>query len=319
MTTAVIYIFRCPRGRVYAGKTTRGVEAWPHRGRGPLPSGYVGSGRAWKAIFRKHGPACEWRVLWTGPEAEVWQVERRVIRLTRRVFGNRCVNFKDGGDGFTSEDVHRSWADPGYRAKNLASTRAARADPEYRAYVSAASKAAHDFRADTELAAAHNLYGSKRTPIVLPPEPVGFRPGRWAWIEVLATHFGSAPFSTAEASRLLGIKLSRVAATLRNPLVQCVTEQLSDRVWRINPRPLTNPRPCFGPKRQAQLDRVRAELGEEFTLDGWRQVTGGKASRTVLDATTSGLLERIAPGRYRFTLAQATAAEHTAALGVAAE
>lgn len=216
-------------------------------------------------------------------------------------------------------------------------------------------------------------------PVTLPPKPLGCNQSRWQTIEALAAHLGGAPFSIPETAELLGCDPGRIKAAISNRPTRHLFERLAPCVWRINPSPLANPR--FGPKRQAQLDRAQAELGEEFSRDEWlalglldgtlskataagvleRAITGryrfmvdadiaeprltlpgqaqldraraelgeafttaqwkalglhGLALRTF---TAAGLLERIAPGCYRFTSARATAAEHTAASAIAAE
>lgn len=140
-TTAVIYIFRCPKGRVYAGwrgVSPEALRAWPHRGRGYLPDGYKGSGEAWKGVARKHKAALVWRILARvdGTRADVDAAERWAIRLTRAVFGRLCLNHLDGGNGFSSNDAKWQRAalllDPGHRERATAANRAIHARPGFK-------------------------------------------------------------------------------------------------------------------------------------------------------------------------------------------
>lgn len=133
-TTAVIYIFQCPKGRVYAGRRSVSPEAlrcWPNRGHGPLPDGYVGSGKAWQAVARRHGAALVWRIVArvAGDRDAANAAERRAIRLARAVWGRKCLNVADGGDGQTREAMQRYWADPASANRNRAAIVAARGDP----------------------------------------------------------------------------------------------------------------------------------------------------------------------------------------------
>lgn len=130
--TAVIYIFRCPKGRVYVGRRSvsqEALRAWPGHGVNRLPDGYAGSGKAWQAIHRRHGPMCVWRIVARveGDRGAVNKAERRAVRLARALFGQRCVNIREGGDGMTSADAQALASDP----KRLAGLRARHADPEY--------------------------------------------------------------------------------------------------------------------------------------------------------------------------------------------
>lgn len=144
----VIYIFRSPSGRSYVGRravTARALRTWPRCGTGSLPDGYTGSGKVWGAIHRRHGPACQWRILArvTGTRAEADAVERRAVRLARAVFGGNCVNIRGGGDGWNSREAREivagREADPGAASRNRASLALVRADwnasPEGRAHI----------------------------------------------------------------------------------------------------------------------------------------------------------------------------------------
>lgn len=143
---AVIYIFRCPKGRVYAGRRTVSPEAlrcWPNRGAGPLPDGYRGSGKAWQRVARKHGDALVWRIVARvdGTRQDADRAERRAVALTRAVFGRLCLNLRDGGQGMSSRDARALWADPDYAGRTGAAIREAFLQPEVRAKVAAASHA----------------------------------------------------------------------------------------------------------------------------------------------------------------------------------
>lgn len=147
--TAVIYAFRSPRsGATYIGKHQCDPEGWPRRGTGSLPDGYRGSGVVVGHIHRRHGAAVEWRILAVvdGDKDLVNRAERRAVRLARHLWADRCVNIREGGDGFTSAEARASlkamWADTQHRAFiSATSSTAAKAqwsDPEYAAKVSAA-------------------------------------------------------------------------------------------------------------------------------------------------------------------------------------
>ncbi len=135
---AVIYIFMCPKGCVYAGRRTVSPEAlrfWPNRGTGPLPDGYAGSGKAWQRVARKHRDALVWRIVARvdGTRQDADRAERRAIRLTRALFGRLCLNIFDGGQGFTSEDARAvgamNAADPLWSARNRAHLQKLNSDP----------------------------------------------------------------------------------------------------------------------------------------------------------------------------------------------
>lgn len=103
---AVIYAFRSPvSGAVYVGKHTvhfLDLAEWSRAGVGPLPDGYLGSGRRWLRTATEEGSAAvEWRILARvdGTQAEINSAERRAIRLARASFGPLCLNHKNGGGG----------------------------------------------------------------------------------------------------------------------------------------------------------------------------------------------------------------------------
>lgn len=137
----VIYLFVSPSGRAYAGRHTCQHEGWPRRGSGALPSGYTGSGKLWQNVARKHGPAIRWIILRRfGPDAaraDIDAAERRAIRLVRAIWGERCVNVLEGGEGSTRADALRMWSCPEFAEK----VRAAHADPKSKAKMGAAAKA----------------------------------------------------------------------------------------------------------------------------------------------------------------------------------
>lgn len=142
---AVIYAFRSPgSGATYIGKHQCDPEGWPRRGTGPLPDGYRGSGVVVGHFHRRHGAAVQWRILAVvaGDRDAVNAAERRAIRLARTSLGRRCVNKADGGDGQTREAALRMAADPDWREKVRAATKAGWANPEVRAKQSAAQKLA---------------------------------------------------------------------------------------------------------------------------------------------------------------------------------
>lgn len=147
---AVIYIFRCPRGRVYAGRHTVSPEAlrcWPSRGAGPLPDGYAGSGTAWQAVARRHRAVLVWRIVARveGSHAALIVAEQRAIRLARAVFGKGCLNVHEGGDGFTSEQARaqaaRNYARPEYLEKLRTARLALSTDPHWREAITARNRA----------------------------------------------------------------------------------------------------------------------------------------------------------------------------------
>lgn len=142
----VIYLFVSPSGRAYAGRHTCQHEGWPRRGSGALPSGYRGSGKLWANVTRRHGSAIRWIILRRfGPDAaraDIDAAERRAVRLARAMWGERCMNLREGGEGFTSTDAHALWADPACAAKITASNKEAANRPEARARLSATAKAA---------------------------------------------------------------------------------------------------------------------------------------------------------------------------------
>lgn len=146
--SVVIYAFRSPgSGAVYIGKREPKEDPrhWPRRGHGRLPDGYGGSGDVVPRFHARHGDRVEWRILAIVPLADWPRAERRAIHLARLLFGRRCVNIRDGGDGWTSEEARamglRNAADPDWRAKNSARNKARAKDPEWLEKVSARNKA----------------------------------------------------------------------------------------------------------------------------------------------------------------------------------
>jgi|GEM_PF-5247978 len=143
---AIIYLFRCPKGRVYAGwrgVSPEALRTWPRRGVGPLPCGYIGSGVAWLPVARRHRKALRWVILARvdGDRADVDVAEVRAIHLTRLIFGPRCKNIRDGGQGSTSEEARALWADPDYVERTTKANREARKRPDVRAKRRAVSTA----------------------------------------------------------------------------------------------------------------------------------------------------------------------------------
>lgn len=158
---AVIYIFRCPKGRTYVGRRTvppRALACWPGRGYGPLPDGYTGSGKAWRAVARKHRNALVWRILARidGERRDADAAEQRTVRLARAIFGQQCLNLRDGGQGMSSGNAQALWADPDWAERTSAAIREAFSRPEVRAKVAAAadSPAAREHRIATSKALA---------------------------------------------------------------------------------------------------------------------------------------------------------------------
>lgn len=123
--SVVIYAFISPSGNVYIGKHYVDEGAWEAKGSGSLPDGYLGSGEYIKRAHRKHGDKMKWRILFFCSPAHANKSELRAIKLARNSFGIKCKNIKDGGDGFTSQDMRANWANPEYAEKNKASVRAA--------------------------------------------------------------------------------------------------------------------------------------------------------------------------------------------------
>lgn len=143
MQHVVIYAFRSPgSGAVYIGKREPKVNptGWPRRGRGYLPDGYKGSGDVVPRFHARHGSRVEWRILAIVPVADWSRAERRAIHLARLIFGRKCVNIRDGGEGSTSADARALWTDPTYAQRTKAGIRAAMARPAVKAKLSAAGK-----------------------------------------------------------------------------------------------------------------------------------------------------------------------------------
>ena len=151
MKPSVTYLFVSPSGRAYAGWHGCDHTAIPRRGTGPLPDKvrYTGSGKLWDTVARKHGPNLRWIILqrFPGgtPRATLDAAERRAIRLVRRLWGDRCANIRDGGDGWNSDEaralVAAREADPELAAQNRANLSAVAAawnqSPEGKAHIAA--------------------------------------------------------------------------------------------------------------------------------------------------------------------------------------
>lgn len=145
MQSAVIYLFVSPSGRAYAGKHACDHTEFPRRGMGPLPSGYKGSGKLWRNVNRKYGPAIRWIILkrfTDAARADIDAAERRAIRLVRTLWADRCVNVHEGGDGLTSADAVAIWSRPGTKVKKSAAMKKLYSSPIAREKTSAAMKAA---------------------------------------------------------------------------------------------------------------------------------------------------------------------------------
>lgn len=129
---AVIYAFRSPgSGAVYIGKHQCDPTGWPQRGNGRLPDGYAGSGKIIRQVHQRHGDRVMWRILRIvgGGLDVVNGAERRAIRLARAVFGRKCVNKLDGGNGHTRASARAYLTTPSGRA-HLAGTRDRLHSPE---------------------------------------------------------------------------------------------------------------------------------------------------------------------------------------------
>ncbi len=136
MQHAVIYLFVSPSGRAYAGRHFCDHASFPRRGTGPLPDGYLGSGKPWGNVARKHGPALRWVILRRfaegTPRATLDAAERRAICLVRNLWSDHCMNVREGGTGLTSADALRMAADPDWLAKNKAASKALAQTPKRR-------------------------------------------------------------------------------------------------------------------------------------------------------------------------------------------
>ncbi|HEX8340346.1 MAG TPA: hypothetical protein VF624_05505 [Tepidisphaeraceae bacterium] len=114
----VIYRFSTPSGKTYVGWHACDPTEWPDAGLGRLPDGYGGSGKYMWRAWPKYGDTIRWEILECIPLGMDWQpVERRLIAVERECVGRRCMNIGSGGQGCTSDDAKRLWADPEYRAK----------------------------------------------------------------------------------------------------------------------------------------------------------------------------------------------------------
>lgn len=93
-------------------------------------------------MARKHRDALVWRILARvdGPRQDADMAERRAVALVRALFGRRCLNLRDGGQGMTSRDARALWADPAYSARTGAAIREAFARPEVRESIQHAKK-----------------------------------------------------------------------------------------------------------------------------------------------------------------------------------
>jgi hypothetical protein len=120
-----IYVFSAPSGNVYVGKHAGASWDWPRKGFGALPDGYKGSGVYIRAAHKKHGKNMQWRIVAIVSDSRAWARERRAICWVRKLFGKRCMNIKQGGDGFTSDDMRANWLKPEYAKKNVEAVRAA--------------------------------------------------------------------------------------------------------------------------------------------------------------------------------------------------
>jgi hypothetical protein len=113
--SVVIYAFRSPgSGAVYIGKHEPKVDPahWPRRGNGKLPDGYEGSGLVVPRFHARHGERVQWRILAVVPLADWPRAEQRAVDLARAVFGRKCVNIADGGQGFTRAEARAANASP---------------------------------------------------------------------------------------------------------------------------------------------------------------------------------------------------------------
>ncbi|WP_028031234.1 hypothetical protein [Gemmobacter nectariphilus] len=135
----VIYAFRSPgSGAVYIGKHECDPGGWPRRGTGRLPDGYAGSGDVVPRFHARHGARVEWRILAVVSVADWPRAERRAVDLARAILGRKCVNLKDGGDGWSREEAlaaRAKAARPEYMARHRAARRAYAATPEGEAQI----------------------------------------------------------------------------------------------------------------------------------------------------------------------------------------
>ncbi len=89
----------------------------------------------WIRKLDKQGVRPQMRVLCRVP-MESWQKEERRMIATLRAEGHDLLNVTDGGDGWSSEEMKRMWADKEFRKKQSAAMNR----PEVKAAMSAAQK-----------------------------------------------------------------------------------------------------------------------------------------------------------------------------------
>lgn len=83
-----------PTGRVYVGQ-----RKLP-KGKTPETDDYMGSGKLWKRIYKAHPEECVKTILAVVEnKEEVNELEKKFIAHYRELYGNKCVNVADGGDG----------------------------------------------------------------------------------------------------------------------------------------------------------------------------------------------------------------------------
>lgn len=83
-----------PTGRVYIGQ-----HKLP-KGKTPETDDYYGSGKIWKCIYKAHQQECVKTILEVvETREEVNELEKKYIAHYRELYGEKCVNITDGGDG----------------------------------------------------------------------------------------------------------------------------------------------------------------------------------------------------------------------------
>lgn len=99
------YIYKMihkPTGRVYIGQRKCPKGKTPD-----TDTAYNGSGKIWRAIWRKHMDECCKVILDTAPsKTAIDDLERKYISHYKGVMGEYCVNITPGGEGFGSGDEH---------------------------------------------------------------------------------------------------------------------------------------------------------------------------------------------------------------------